>query len=248
MTDLAEMGSLSFKNEGVEYLLGVIDVFTKYDWVKPLKDKKGKTVLNVFIEIVNISHWKPNKLWVDQGREFYNKLIQERLDDNDISIYLTHKAGKSVIAKRFIKTLKGEIYQRMTAKDSKFYISYLNKLVDQYNNTYHHYTGKKPIDAHYSALTEKLRRILKLLNLKSMIWWEVLSITTFVVKITMKIDQQKYLLLTLCWKTILGCIKLKIYDNLFKIIWRFMKKSCCCINYKWVIIRNQIVILEIKSK
>ena len=50
------MGSLSFKNEGVEYLLGVIDVFTKYDWVKPLKDEKGKTVLNVFIEIVNISH------------------------------------------------------------------------------------------------------------------------------------------------------------------------------------------------
>ena len=91
------------------------------------------------------------------------------MDDNDISIYLTHKAGKSVIAKRFIKTLKGEIYQRMTAKDSTFYISYLNKLVDQYNNTYHHYTGKKPIDVHYSALTEKLRRILKLLNLKSMI-------------------------------------------------------------------------------
>ena len=71
------MGSLSSKNKNFKYLLCVIDVFTKYSWVKPLKDKKGKTVLNAFIEIVNESNRKPNKLWIDQGREFYNKLIQE---------------------------------------------------------------------------------------------------------------------------------------------------------------------------
>ena len=53
------------------------DVFTKNIWVKPLIDKKGKTVLNAFIEIVNESNRKPNKLWVDQGREFFNKLMQE---------------------------------------------------------------------------------------------------------------------------------------------------------------------------
>ena len=50
--------------------------FQEYEWVKPLKDKKSKTVLNVFIEIVNESNREPNKLWVDQGREFYNKLMQ----------------------------------------------------------------------------------------------------------------------------------------------------------------------------
>ena len=66
--DLDEMESLSSKNKNVKYLLCVIDVFTKYAWVKPLKDKKGKTVLNAFIEIVNESNRKPNKLWVDQGR------------------------------------------------------------------------------------------------------------------------------------------------------------------------------------
>ena len=43
--------------------------------VKPLKDRKGKTVLNAFIELVNEPHHKPNKLWVDQGREFYNKFM-----------------------------------------------------------------------------------------------------------------------------------------------------------------------------
>ena len=63
-SDLAEMESLSSKNKNVKYLLCVIGVFTKYAWVKPLKDKKGKTVLNSFIEIVNESNRKPNKLWV----------------------------------------------------------------------------------------------------------------------------------------------------------------------------------------
>ena len=58
------------KNKNVNYFLCVINVFTKYVWVKRLKDKKGKTVLNVFTEIVNESNRKPNELWVDQGREF----------------------------------------------------------------------------------------------------------------------------------------------------------------------------------
>ena len=75
-TDLAEMESLSSMNKNVKYLLCAIDVFTKHAWVKPLKDK-GKTVLNAFIKIVNKSNHKPNKLCVDQKREFYNKLMQE---------------------------------------------------------------------------------------------------------------------------------------------------------------------------
>ena len=59
------------------------------------------------------------------------------LDDNNILTYLTHNEGKSVVAERFIRILKGEIYKKMTANDSKSYLGYLNKLIDQYNNTYH---------------------------------------------------------------------------------------------------------------
>ena len=90
------MESLSSKNKNVKYLLCVIDFFTKYAGVKPSKDKTGKTVLNVFIEIVNESSPKPYKLWVDQGREFYNKLKQEWLNNNDISMYSTHNEGTYV--------------------------------------------------------------------------------------------------------------------------------------------------------
>ena len=100
--DLAEMESFSSKNKNVKYLLCVIEVFTKYACVNSLKDKKGKTVLKAFIEIVNESNRKPNKACVDQGREFYNKLMQEWLDSNDISMYSTHNEGK-LITKRLIK-------------------------------------------------------------------------------------------------------------------------------------------------
>ena len=77
-----------------------------------LKDNKGKTVLNAFIEIINESNCKRNKLWVDQGRELYNKRMQEWLGNNDILMYSAHNKSKSVIAERFIKTLKAKIYKK----------------------------------------------------------------------------------------------------------------------------------------
>ena len=122
------MGSLFSKNKNVKYFLSVIDFFTKIAWIKPLKDKKGKTALNTFIEIVDESNRKPNKLWVDQRREFYNNLMQEWLDNNDILMYSTHNEGKSVIAERFIKTLKAKIYKKITANDRKINLSYLPKI------------------------------------------------------------------------------------------------------------------------
>ena len=73
--------------------------------------------------------------------------MQELLDNNSILMYSIHNEDKSVIAERFIKTLKTKIYKKMTANDSKSYLPYLNKIVDQYNNTCHHYIGKKHINA-----------------------------------------------------------------------------------------------------
>ena len=87
----------------------------------------------------------------------------------------------------------------MIACDSKFYLAYLNKLVDQCNNTYHHSINEKPVNVYYSALT-----------LKWMIEIELPSIKIILVKVTRKIGQEKYLLLILFWKLILGLIKLKI--------------------------------------
>ena len=89
----------------------------------------------------------------------------------------------------------------MTANYSKSDLSYLNKLVDQYNNTY---------DRSILIWLKKLRPILKLLSLKLMIESESLSIRIFLVKITLKIGQEYYFLSILFWKLILTLIKLKI--------------------------------------
>ena len=64
------------------------------------------------MEIVNEFNRRPNKLWVDQAKKFYNKLMQEWYDNNDILIYSTNNEGKSIIAERFIKTLKAKIYKK----------------------------------------------------------------------------------------------------------------------------------------
>ena len=61
------------------------------------------------MEIVNESNRKPNKLQINQGREFYNKLMQKWLENNDILMYSIHNEAKSVIAERFIKTLNSKI-------------------------------------------------------------------------------------------------------------------------------------------
>ena len=122
------MGSSYSKYKNVKYLLCVIDFFTKYKWVK---DKNGKTVLNAFVEIVNEAKRKPNKLWIDQRNKFYNKFMQEWLGNNYILMDSTYSKDNSVNTERFIITLEAEIYEIMISNDSKSYLSYSNKLVDQ---------------------------------------------------------------------------------------------------------------------
>ena len=95
--DLADMQSLSKYNKGIKYLLCAIDLFSKYAWVVPLKGKRGITIVNAFQKIVSKER-KPNKIWVDQGGEFYNKLFKRFLKVNRIEMYSTYNEGKSVVA------------------------------------------------------------------------------------------------------------------------------------------------------
>ena len=74
--DLADMQLLSRQNKGIKYLLCAIDLFSKYAFVVPLKDKKGASVVKEFKKIVNESNRQPNKIWADQGSEFYTKFLK----------------------------------------------------------------------------------------------------------------------------------------------------------------------------
>ena len=144
--DLADMQSLSRKNKGIKYLLCAIDLYSKYAFVIPLKDKKGISIVNAFNKIIKQSNRKPNKIWVDQGEEFYNNVFEKWLSDNDINMYSTYNKGKSVVAERFIRTLKNKLYKHMTATGKNVYYDVLDDVVNKYNNTKHSTVKMKPID------------------------------------------------------------------------------------------------------
>ena len=144
--DLADMQLLSRYNKGIRFLLCVIDIFSKYAWVVPLKDKKGISIVKAFQIILKQSNRKPNKIWVDKGSEFYNASFKKWFQDNDIVMCSIHNEGKSVVAEGFIRTLKSKIYKCMTSISKNVYIDQLDDIVDEYNNTYHSTIKMKPID------------------------------------------------------------------------------------------------------
>ena len=152
--DLADMQLISKFNKGFKFLLCVIDIFSKYVWVVPLKDKKSISIVNAFQKILKESDRneakskgrRPNKIWVDKGSEFYNNSFKKWLKDDDIEIYSIHNEGKFVIAARFIRTLKNKIYKYMTTISKNVYIDKLDDIVDEYNNTYYKTIKMKPTD------------------------------------------------------------------------------------------------------
>ena len=147
--DLADMQPLSKKNKGIKYLLCVIDLLSKYAFVVPLKDKKGTSITNAFNKIIKKSNRKPNKIWVDQGGEFYNRDFKKWLSSNDIIMYSTYNEGKSVVAERFIRTLRNKLYKHMAATGKNVYYNVLDDIFNEYNNTKHNTIKMKPKDVKY---------------------------------------------------------------------------------------------------
>ena len=145
--DLVEMQEWKKDNKGYRYILNVIDCSSKYAWSVPLKDKMGKTVLDAFQYIVKSSNRKPKYIWVDEGKEFYNKDMTAWLKDENITRYFTHGEHKSAIAERFNRTLKRRMWRRFTADNTRNWIDMLDDLVSKYNNSYHNTIRMRPVDA-----------------------------------------------------------------------------------------------------
>ena len=97
---------------------------------------------------------KPNKIWVNQGSEFYNTHLKKWLKDNNIEMYSAHNEGKSVVAESFIRTLKNKIYKHMRAISKNVYFDSLNDIVDECNNTYYKTVKMKPIDVKSDSFAE----------------------------------------------------------------------------------------------
>ena len=147
------MQSQSQYNKGIKYLLCTIDIFSKYAWFVPLKDKKGTSIVNAFQKIISEGR-KPNKIWVDQGSEFYNQSFKDFLKINNVEMYSTFNERKSVVAERFIRTLKNKISKHMTAISKNVYFDVLDDVVNKYNNAVHRAIKMKPIDVTSDSYAE----------------------------------------------------------------------------------------------
>ena len=134
-------------NKGFRYMLNVIDVFSKYAWSIPLKDKTGQTTLDGFKLIVKDSGRIPKYIWVDEGKEFYNKLMTEWMKENNIVRYSTHGEHKSAVVERFNRTLKEIMWKKFTAENTRNWINMLDQLMNHYNNKYHNTIKMTPTEA-----------------------------------------------------------------------------------------------------
>ena len=145
--DLVEIQKYSKWNKGIKYLLTVIDVFSKYGWIVALKDKKTESVSLVFDHIFKKSKRKPEKLWTDKGSEFISKHFKDILKKNNITLYHTENEEKSSIVERWNKTMKNKMWKMFSANNNTVYWEKLDKLVDDYNNTYHSGIEMTPTEA-----------------------------------------------------------------------------------------------------
>ena len=126
-----------------------------------MKFKKGISIVNAFQKILDKSRCKPNKIWVDKGSEFYNNSFKKWLKDKDIEMYSIHKEGKSVVAERFIRTLKTKVYKYMTSISKNLYIDKLGDIVNEYNNTYHRTIKMKLVDVKDNTYIDFMKEVNK---------------------------------------------------------------------------------------
>ena len=135
-SDLIEVVNISKQNRGFKYLLTVVDVFSKYAWVEPLKNKTGQAVTEAFEKILKQGR-RPIQLQTDDGKEYYNKTFQNLMKRYDIHHFSTSGDTKASVVERFNRTLKQRMFRYFTTNNTLKFVPVLQSLVKGYNRTYH---------------------------------------------------------------------------------------------------------------
>src|SRR5271156_4862975 len=147
-----------------KYILTVIDLFSKYAWAIPLKNKQSSTVIDAFDNIIKLSKCSPNKLWTDAGSEFINKQFKKFLTEHNsaerptgIELHHTYNEGKACVIERFNRTLKEKMWFNFTVNGNKHWIDLLDKLVNEYNNSFHRTVRMTPTFASMKENDQKVK-------------------------------------------------------------------------------------------
>ena len=162
---MIDKSSLTKYNNNYNFILTVIDIFTKYAWAIPLKDKSGLSITNGF-KIVLGEHpqggsesRKPEKLWVDRGSDFCNETFKSLLKEYETKLYSTYSDLKGVFIERFNRTLLHIINKPMFINGDGNWVNILNDAVITYNNNIHSTINMTPVDA--SNNPDKVRYYVK---------------------------------------------------------------------------------------
>lgn len=147
--DLLDISRYATLNKKINFLLVVIDNFSRYLWVVPLKNKNAETVLNAFKSVVKMAGNTPENLWSDDGTEFKNIEFKKYCTSNNINLYSTFSGLKAVIAERVNRTIRAKISKYMTETNQQKYIDHLPLIVKEYNETEHHTIKTTPKSVYY---------------------------------------------------------------------------------------------------
>ena len=145
--DLIDRSSLAKYNKNYKFIFTIIDNHTKFAWAIPLKDKSGKSTTTAFKKLIETSKRKPEKVWSDRGKEFFNKTFLDFLKQNEIQIYSTHSDLKAVFVERFNRTLLDLIKEPMYIEGKACWLNHINSALDKYNNRVHTTTRMTPFEA-----------------------------------------------------------------------------------------------------
>ena len=141
--DLVDISSLARFNKGYKFLLTCIDVFSKFAWVLPLKNKTGESLVNGFQSILDLGR-SPEKLQTDKGTEFLDRNFQSFPKEKSIHFFTTNSELKARVVECFNLTLKTRMWKYFTAKNTLVYIDILQDIVHGYNNSYRRSIGQAP--------------------------------------------------------------------------------------------------------
>ena len=155
--DLLDLQKFKTENEQYRYLCVVIDCFSKYVWVKPLKNKTASSIVKALSLLLMME--RPKHLQADQGSEFFNKQVAKMLQAFGPKLYYSYSEQKASIVERVQRTLRARMGRLFTHRGNHVWIDKIDEIVAAYNNSYHRSIKMKPADVTQQDVT-KIRQLL----------------------------------------------------------------------------------------
>lgn len=159
--DLIQLNQYAKENKNYQYILVVIDTFSKFAWTEPVKNKTAVCVTHAMQTIFNKSGRFCKKLHTDNGKEFFNKSFGKLMNTYNIHHYATFSTMKASIVERLNRTLMNKMWKMFSLNGNHRWINVLQNITDIYNNTKHHTIKMRPIDVSKDNENKLLQTVYK---------------------------------------------------------------------------------------